>query len=82
MILLDKYDETNPPTLVAFMKNRDPIEKVMPMMVIVEKKSSKTAHALAVHFDYIADNHTMKPIHISEKYKYKTAKVVEAYMVG
>ncbi len=76
--LKDRYDDA--PTLQKFMKDRSSYEKCMPMMVQIED-SKNFCHMIAVHFDFAADNHTMKPVPI-EKFPHLWKKVTGAWTVS
>lgn len=73
-----KLDE--PVRFLEFMKNhRTPYQKCLPMMICIEKKSD-FCHMIAAHFDYVADNWTMKPVTFGD-YIHKRSWVVGAWTV-
>jgi hypothetical protein len=61
--LVSRYSSA--PLLSKFLKNRTPFEKCMPLMIQIED-SKKFCHMITSHFDYAADNHTMKPVPIGQ----------------
>ena len=76
--LLDQYDEA--PTLKAFLENRTPYQKCMPLLIIIEDKN-KFSHAITAHYDYVADNHTMKPVPVL-KFPHLKKYVTNAWIVS
>lgn len=76
--LKERYSDT--PTLQKFMRERSSYEKCMPMMIQIE--DSKTfCHMIAAHFNFAADNHTMKPVQI-EQFPHIRKKVTGAWIVS
>jgi hypothetical protein len=61
--LRDKYTEA--PRLHRFLNERSAYEMCMPMMIRIED-SKKFCHMICAHFNFAADNHTMKPVPVSE----------------
>lgn len=51
------------PRLNKFLSKRTTYEKCMPLMIQIEN-SGKFCHMITAHFDYAADNHTMRPVEI------------------
>jgi hypothetical protein len=75
--LKDKYE--NAPKLKAFLNNLSGFEKVMPLMIQVEKKPD-FVHMVVSHFGFAADNWTMKPVKADE-FPHKNAYVTAAWIV-
>ena len=75
--LKDRYDDA--PTLRRFLKERTPYEKVMPLMISVEDKKD-FSHMITAHFEYAADNWTMKPVPIAE-FPHLTKYVTSTFIV-
>jgi hypothetical protein len=61
--LSDKYSE--PPRLRRFLDERSSYEMCMPLMIQIED-SKKFCHMICAHFNFAADNHTMKPVPIHQ----------------
>lgn len=61
--LRDRYQDA--PTLSRFLADRTSYEKCLPLMVQVEK-APDFCHMIVCHYDYAADNWTMKPTPIKE----------------
>jgi len=76
--LLNKY--TDAPTLRKFLDNRSPFEKCMPLMIQIEDKKN-FCHMIVSHFNYAADNHTMKPVPI-DKFPHLRKLVTGAWIVS
>jgi hypothetical protein len=76
--LLDRYNDA--PKFKTFLKDRTSYEKCMPMMVQLEDKKV-FSHMVTCHFDYAADNWTMKPVSINE-FPHLNKFVVAAWVVG
>jgi len=57
--LLDRYEKA--PKLKSFLDERSSYEKCMTMMIQIED-NKEFCHMITVHFDYAADNWTMKPV--------------------
>ena len=53
------------PLLKRFLNERTSYEKCMPLMIQIED-SKKFCHMITSHFGFAADNHTMKPVPISQ----------------
>lgn len=62
--LRDRFGD-EAPTLKEFMNSRTAYEMCVPLFIVIEKKPS-FCHAVALHFNYLADNWTMKPTHVDE----------------
>jgi len=75
--LKDRYDDA--PTLRKFLKERTSYEKVMSLMISVEDKKD-FSHMITAHFEYAADNWTMKPVPIAE-FPHLTKYVTSAFIV-
>lgn len=54
----ERYHKTTPcgPTLRRFLREREPLETVQPMLIAVE------GHFLCAHMHYLADNSTGRPV--------------------
>lgn len=61
--LKERYNSS--PTLRKFFKDRTSYEMCMPIMVQIED-SKDFCHMLTCHYNFAADNHTMKPVPIDE----------------
>lgn len=61
--LKDRYDDA--PKLKKFLADRTGYEKCMPLMIQVED-APDFCHMICSHFDYAADNWTMKPVPSAE----------------
>jgi len=68
------------PRLKKFLKERTAWEKVMPLMIQIED-SKDFCHMIASHFEYAADNHTMKPVTI-DKLPHLNKYVTSAWVVS
>lgn len=68
------------PTLRRFLKERSPYEMCMPMMIQIED-SNKFCHMVSAHFNYAADNHTMKPVQI-DRFPHLRKYVTGAWVVS
>ena len=75
--LIERFEDA--PTLKKFLKCRSSYEKCMPLMVQIEDEND-FCHMSVVHFDYVADNWTMKPVP-SEKFPHLRKKVVSAWVI-
>lgn len=75
--LEERYDK--PCTLIRFMKEREPYEKVMPLMIVIQ--ANNFSHMLACHYNYCADNWTMKPTPI-DKFPNNRKFVTEAWVIS
>lgn len=53
------------PKLDHFMANRTAFQKCMPMMIHLED-DKEFCHMAVAHYDYVADNWTMKPVATAE----------------
>jgi hypothetical protein len=76
--LSSKYDDA--PTLKKFLDGRTPYEKCMPLMIQIEDKK-EFCHMCVAHYDFAADNHTMKPVRI-EKFPHLRKYVTSAWVVS
>jgi hypothetical protein len=76
--LSERYNDA--PTLIRFMKDRTSYEKCMPLMIAIED-AKNFSHMISAHYNYIADNHTMKPVPYTE-YKFRNKYVTEAWIIG
>ncbi len=76
--LTERYNES--PTLKRFFRERTAYEKCMPLMIQIEN-SSKFCHMIVAHFNYAADNHTMKPVLI-EQFPHLRKYVTAAWVVS
>jgi hypothetical protein len=70
---------TTAPKLNKFLKDRTSYEKCMPMMIQVEK-APDFCHMICCHYDYAADNWTMKPVPIT-KFPHRTKFVTLAWII-
>lgn len=61
--LASRYSDA--PLLKRFLDERTSYEKCMPLMIQIED-SKKFCHMITAHFGFAADNHTMKPVPISQ----------------
>lgn len=75
--LSERYDDA--PTLKRFLKERTSYEKVMPLMIVIED-TKQFCHMVTAHFEYAADNHTMKPVKI-EDFPHLRKYVTNAFIV-
>mgnify|MGYP000900320227 CR=1 FL=1 len=78
IVLKDRYGDA--PRLKKFLNDRTSYEKCMPMMVQVEDKKD-FCHMITCHFDYAADNWTMKPVTF-DKFPHMNKYVTAAWIVG
>lgn len=69
-----------PPTLLRFLNDRTSFEKCMPLMIQIED-SKDFCHMVTAHFDFAADNHTMKPVPI-KKFPHLRKYVTGAWVVS
>jgi hypothetical protein len=76
--LSERYSDA--PTLRKFLKDRTSFEKCMPLMIQIED-SQNFCHMIACHFDYAADNHTMKPVKI-EDFPHLRKYVTSAWIIS
>jgi hypothetical protein len=76
--LSSRYSEA--PRLDKFLKERTAYEMCMPLMIQIED-SKKFCHMVCSHFDYAADNHTMKPVSI-EQFPHLRKYVTGAWVVS
>jgi hypothetical protein len=76
--LLDRYADA--PSLKKFLADRTSYEKCMPMMIQIEDKKD-FCHMVSCHFDYAADNWTMKPVTF-DKFPHLNKLVTGAWIVG
>lgn len=51
----------------------------MPLMIVIED-AREFCHMVSAHYNYVADNHTMRPVDVND-YKFKRKKVTAAYIV-
>lgn len=75
--LKDRYDDA--PKLSTFLKDRTSYEKCMPILIRVEK-APDFCHVVSAHFDYVADNWTMKPVP-SNDFPHQNKHVTAAWVV-
>jgi hypothetical protein len=75
--LKDTYDDA--PKLSVFLKNRTSYEKAMPLMITVEDNKD-FSHMITAHFEYAADNWTMKPVPIRD-FPHLNKYVTSAFIV-
>jgi hypothetical protein len=76
--LKSRYDDA--PLLSQFLADRTAYESCMPLLIIIEKQHSTFAHALSAHYNFVADNATMKPIPYTQ-YHHLDKLVVEARVI-
>lgn len=76
--LKDRYDDA--PKLLKFLDDRTAYERCMPLYIVIEKPGTTFTHAIAAHFDYLADSWTMKPTH-KDKFPNNDAVVTGAFVV-
>lgn len=77
---LAKKGYKKPPTLLKFLRDRSAYEKCMTLMIQIEN-SSDFCHMITAHYNYAADNHTMKPVEI-EKFPHLRKYVTNAWIVS
>lgn len=75
--LKERYNDA--PKLSVFLKNRTSYEKAMPLMITVEDNKD-FSHMITAHFEYAADNGTMKPVPIKE-FPHLNKYVTSAFIV-
>lgn len=78
IILRDRYSDA--PKLSKFLKDRTSYEKCMPLMIAIED-TKDFSHMITAHFDFAADNHTMKPTPI-QKFPHLDKFVTEAWIIS
>jgi hypothetical protein len=76
--LSDRYN--SPPTLRKFLSERTSYETCMPMMIQIED-SKDFCHMICAHYQFAADNHTMKPVSI-ERFPHLRKYVTGAWIVS
>ena len=76
--LSDRYSDA--PTLRRFLKERTAYEMCMPLMIQIEGKKD-FCHMISCHYQYAADNHTMKPVPI-DKFPHLRKYVTSAWVVS
>jgi hypothetical protein len=76
--LIDKYSK--PPILKVFLANRTSYEYCMPLMIQIED-SNKFCHMITAHYDFAADNYTMKPVPIKQ-FPHMNKYVTSAWVVS
>jgi len=75
--LSDKY--TTAPKLKKFLDGRSSYEMCMPLMIQIEDRKN-FCHMICSHYNFAADNHTMKPVEIS-KFPHLNKYVTGAWIV-
>lgn len=75
--LLDRYGKA--PKLKKFFEDRTAYEKVSTLMIQIED-TKDFCHMICAHYNYAADNHTMKPVEI-EKFPHLNKYVTDAWIV-
>lgn len=75
--LTERYDDA--PKLKKFLADRSAYEKCVPMLIQLEK-APNFCHVVSCHFDYVADNWTMKPV-LSKDHPHINKYVTKAWVV-
>ena len=75
-----QYRYEDAPTMKRFLKDRTAYEKCLPLMIQIED-SKKFCHMVVSHYDYAADNHTMKPVSIN-KFPHLRKRVTGAWVIS